>query len=281
MQVADLYKLVSEFGTVLFLLFISIYLIFKFFEDVYFITGWPKFYEKIARKRANTILEGMGVDENFRKLLNRSINEATLDQVPYIPDYKARCITKLHNCLIDRQCTVGYVYPMKQNKFVDLLSVSLDRRKADEFARFLVERIKEDREDKNRIGIMDFTKIVGIKMGSPGLAIALSELLGKPLTVYRGKDQFKFNINNKELGTLFDGATPKANDRIIIVDDSTTGGRMVLDAIKDLRSLKCTVNVCLVVFEPIGKKAREQLEKQNVSLLSIVKFDVDSAQFYA
>lgn len=64
---------------------------------------------------------------------------------------------------------------------------------------------------------------------------------------------------------------PEPGSRALIVDDSTTGGRMVCETIRDLRKYGYKVSECLVVFEPQNKDAKKKLEQQNVKLLSICK----------
>lgn len=64
---------------------------------------------------------------------------------------------------------------------------------------------------------------------------------------------------------------PPKGSKALIVDDSTTGGRMVLKVIEDLRKYGYDVSECLVVFEPQNKDARKKLSDQEVNLISIVK----------
>ena len=64
---------------------------------------------------------------------------------------------------------------------------------------------------------------------------------------------------------------PEKGCTALIVDDSTTGGRMVLSTIEDLRKYGYNVMDCLVVFEPQQKDARKKLSDQSVNLISIVK----------
>lgn len=64
---------------------------------------------------------------------------------------------------------------------------------------------------------------------------------------------------------------PKVNSRALIVDDSTTGGRMVCETVDDLRKYGYIVSECLVVFEPQNKDAKQKLSQKQVNLLSICK----------
>ena len=68
---------------------------------------------------------------------------------------------------------------------------------------------------------------------------------------------------------------PAKGSRALIVDDSTTGGRMVLSAVEDLRKYGYDVSECLVVFEPCQKDARKKLQQQGIQLLSICKTHED------
>lgn len=55
------------------------------------------------------------------------------------------------------------------------------------------------------------------------------------------------------------------------MDDSTTGGTMVIETIKNLRKCGYNVKDCLVVFEPKSKDERKKLKDKQVNLISIVK----------
>ena len=59
--------------------------------------------------------------------------------------------------------------------------------------------------------------------------------------------------------------------KALIVDDSTTGGRKVLDIIDDLRKYNYEITDCLVVFVPIGKNVENKLKEKNVNLHKIIE----------
>lgn len=63
---------------------------------------------------------------------------------------------------------------------------------------------------------------------------------------------------------------PEKGSVALVVDDSTTGGNLLCNTVKDLRRHGYQVNTCLVVFEVKTKDARVRLQKENVQLVSIV-----------
>ena len=74
---------------------------------------------------------------------------------------------------------------------------------------------------------------------------------------------------------FFDGSV-LPNDQIILVDDSTTGGRMFSQAIEKIRASKAEVHHAFVLFEPIGKDARGRLSHSGVELHSIIQMTDDN-----
>ena len=59
----------------------------------------------------------------------------------------------------------------------------------------------------------------------------------------------------------------------LIVDDSATGGRKILEAINDLRANNYIVTDCLLLFEPTIKNVSQMLNDHGVQVHSIVKLD--------
>ena len=112
--------------------------------------------------------------------------------------------------------------------------------------------------------------IVTPKGGSPILGYEFSKLLEKPLLLHEIEERFLCEEN--DMRKNFDcSKKPPKGSRALIVDDSTTGGRMVISAIKDLKKYGYDVTECLVVFEPQAKDARRKLASEGVNLISIVK----------
>ena len=58
---------------------------------------------------------------------------------------------------------------------------------------------------------------------------------------------------------------------VMLVDDSTTGGRKQIELAKKLRAAGAVVNVSLVLFEPRGKGARDKLSAEGITLHAIIE----------
>ncbi len=57
--------------------------------------------------------------------------------------------------------------------------------------------------------------------------------------------------------------------RVLLVDDSTTGGRKQMELASALREAGASVENSLVLFEPQGKGAREKLKQEGIELHAI------------
>lgn len=115
--------------------------------------------------------------------------------------------------------------------------------------------------------VIDF--VVTPKGGSPILGYEFSKLMNRPLVLH--EEEARFDCEKDDMRKWFDCAViPPKGSKALIVDDSTTGGRMVLKVIEDLRKYGYDVSECLVVFEPQNKDARKKLSDQEVNLISII-----------
>lgn len=89
--------------------------------------------------------------------------------------------------------------------------------------------------------------IVTPKGGSPILGYEFAKLLNKPFVLHEEAE--RFICKQDDMRKKFDCAKiPKVNSRALIVDDSTTGGRMVCETVDDLRKYGYIVSECLVVL---------------------------------
>lgn len=129
-------------------------------------------------------------------------------------------------------------------------------------------------EDASIVQDLHIDFIVTPKSGSPILGYEFSKLLKLPFVLHEDSD--RFDCAQDDMRKRFDCAeVPAKGSRALIVDDSTTGGRMVLSAVEDLRKYGYDVSECLVVFEPCQKDARKKLQQQGIQLLSICKTHED------
>lgn len=174
---------------------------------------------------------------------------------------------KLENITINKEVEIGkrlndYYYP----KYIDLMGATACEKSATDFARYLC----KCQNDLN----FDFDFIVTSKLGSPILGYEFAKLLEIPFVLHSEEIKFRLRDPNEEdprmkfdFGCLNYTKARKA----LIVDDSTTGGRKVINIIKDLKKYGFDATDCLVVFAPQGKQADEKLAKENVKLHSIVQ----------
>jgi len=170
---------------------------------------------------------------------------------------------------INGKVSVGRNRKTKLDYYIDLMGHTCSEEYAVAYAKILstywANCIKNTQLINNPI--IDF--IVTPKSGSPILGYEFSKLLKKPLVLH--EDEGRFDTARKDMRRWFDCAdVPPEGSRALIVDDSTTGGRMVISVINHLREYGYVVEYCLVVFEPKNKDARQKLNDLGVNLISIV-----------
>ena len=72
--------------------------------------------------------------------------------------------------------------------------------------------------------------------------------------------------------TWFDCAqVPPKGQTALIVDDSTTGGTMVIETAEHLRQYGYQVHTCLVIFTPMNSGAQDKLKSMDIQLVSAIK----------
>lgn len=213
------------------------------------------------------VLKELGINTNMYKRKNAIVG---------IPrDYNEESIQKdiekkLNELIIDKNVSVGRVRKTELNYYIDLIGHSCNQECAQAYARILTsywaDKVENSQEVKNPV--IDF--VVTPKGGSPILGYEFSKLMNKPLVLH--EEEARFDSEKDDMRKWFDCAViPPKGSKALIVDDSTTGGRMVLKVIEDLRKYGYDVSECLVVFEPQNKDARKKLSDQEVNLISIVK----------
>lgn len=211
------------------------------------------------------VLRNMGIDIDRYRRAN-SVVELPID---YPQDIEKETEIKLSALKLDIKVSVGKHRSTRSNYYIDLIGHSCEPRCAKAYARLLCTYwAKEIRDGVVKNSSIDF--IVTPKEGSPILGYEFSKLLEKPLVLHEREERFYCKKN--DMRKKFDCARkPSEGARALIVDDSTTGGRMVISAVKDLKSYGYCVTECLVVFEPQAKDARQKLAAEGVNLISIVR----------
>lgn len=213
------------------------------------------------------VLKEYGIDPEFYKRHNISVG------IPqdYPKDDLENAVRKtLDKIKIDIDVSVGKIRKTEVNYYIDLIGHSCNPRCATEYARILSTFWALKIESTRDIIEPQIDFIVTPKGGSPILGYEFAKLLEKPFVLHEESD--RFTCKKADMRKRFDCAeVPEPGSRALIVDDSTTGGRMVCETIRDLRKYGYKVSECLVVFEPQNKDAKKKLEQQNVKLLSICK----------
>lgn len=170
-----------------------------------------------------------------------------------------------------RVAKVGKTYTATFDYFIDIMEACTSYTLAERCARILANFIRD--EIKKALDTHDpdpiiYDKIVVPKAGSPTIGFMLGHILNVPCIFFRGTDEAKIR-DPAPVQAFFDG------DKVIIVDDSTTGGRMFNQAILKIREAGAEIRHGFVLFEPLGKDARGRLSHVGLELHSIVKVDED------
>jgi orotate phosphoribosyltransferase len=221
-----------------------------------------KFTKWLTRNRIDTTIEvlrdlGFDIKENKEKLHKCLYDEKNIKRIE----------EKLNKCKINKKVeigksTSGHFF----SDYIDLMGACCNERTAQDFAREL--------HTFNKKLKLDYDFVVTSKLGTPILAYEFSKLVKKPFVLHSEEEKFRLKNENKdEVKSKFDFGILKPNKvkKALIVDDSTTGGRKVLEVIDDLRRYKYEVNDCLVVFVPIGKDVENKLKEKNVNLHKIIE----------
>lgn len=153
--------------------------------------------------------------------------------------------------------------------FVDFMSSSMDDKFTDECSLILASHLRFQRSD------LAFDYIVGIKNGSPLIAAALAKRLKRPLLLHRGRVRPKRDRPDVQPVEAFDGDYSLLSGRALIVDDSTTGGSMVIDCANDIRDCGGGVAGALVLFEVAGRRGNERLRMNGIPFFPVIRVDKD------
>lgn len=177
---------------------------------------------------------------------------------------------KLNELKIDKMVSVGKVRKTKLDYYIDLIGHSCNPNVALAYARTLSSHWAHVVENTSEVQNPSVDFIVTPKGGAPILGYEFSKLLNLPFLLHESEE--RFTCEKDDMRRFFDCAeVPVPGSRALVVDDSTTGGRMVIETITHLRQYGYEVSECLVVFEPQSKDARKKLINQGVNLISVVK----------
>lgn len=161
---------------------------------------------------------------------------------------------------------------IKLGSYIDLIGYSCDSTYACYYARMLNTYWSEAVKDQTMVRNPLFDFVLTPKGGSPILGYEFSRLIGKPFMLHEDIERFK---DNDDFRKCFNCASiPEKGANFLIVDDSTTGGALIISAVNDLRKYGYNVTDSLVVFELTNKNARERLRDSGVNLVSITKVNL-------
>lgn len=254
------------------LILLAIGTVIQLLDSLGFLPQKARNFFKLNRSRDTIdVLKEFGVDTELYQKRN------VLVGIPRdYPKEKLEIVTRknLGKLKIGFNVSVGKVRKTELSYYIDLMGHSCDPIYAVAYARLLSSYWADCIEAINLVKNPQVDFIVTPKLGSPILGYEFAKLLKLPFILHEEEERFDCETN--DMRKKFDCAeVPKTGSRALIVDDSTTGGRMVLETIQDLRKYHYEVTECLVVFEPQQKDARKKLEQQNVNLLSICKTHED------
>lgn len=223
----------------------------------------------LNRNRVNTIVEILkefGIDIERYKRTNLALGlKSYFDSKELVSSLEKN----LDDITLKGDFIVGKTESASSKAFINLMGATTAPEKAKLYARYLSTYWKE-LILKDTVKSSDFDLIITPKSGSPILGYEFSQIFEKPFMLHC--KEAKFDSATFNMHKHFDFcALPAENSIALLVDDSTTGGRKVLETINDLRNNGFIVKDCLVVFEPTIKNARKNLEDVGVTLHSITK----------
>jgi len=173
--------------------------------------------------------------------------------------------------LLQEDIRVGRVRDKQFPYFIDFMSATTDPRNLERLSRALASFMKDELSRLQDDGAIVFNVLVGMKGGSPSLGLATSRILGIPCTLHRQDSKIAIPSRPE---FFFDGKVAKG-DAVVLLDDSTTGGRMFSEATEHIRAVGAQVHHAFVLFEPGGGTARDVLGRMGVTLHSAVVVDED------
>lgn len=182
------------------------------------------------------------------------------------PAYKIQLWKMLEEDSYDGEFNVGRGSHFEHETFIDVMGGTANYKRAEAYARLL-------NSHAQTLSLKHFDGVACPKAGSPFLAYEFSKIKSVPLILgvedkvraaehtdfhQQGHDKLDYPNDLKLLGRT-----------ILLVDDSTTGGRKLVELAKNLRNAGAKVEQALVLFEPKGKGARARLEENDVELIAV------------
>ena len=212
-------------------------------------------------------LSAIGIDVDLYKRNNKALSfPASIKK----DDIVNAAQTGLNQFLIRSSFSVGHTVTTKLDYYYDLIGATCKQETAAYFARILSSFWAQSITIPGEITNPDFDFVVTPKGGSPILGYEFAKLVNKPFVLHESSQRFQDKID--DMRSWFDcDKVPSSGQTALIVDDSTTGGTMIVETVRHLRQYKYKVHTCLVVFTPVVKNAKSTLNNYNIQLISILK----------
>ena len=159
---------------------------------------------------------------------------------------------------------IGGTTTFSSDVFIDVMGSTTEPKRALRYAKILHTHLKIQ-------GLPIFDLVATPRTGSPILGYEFARLCHKPFIM--GVHE-KLHDKGQTMGhhaTLdFPSTLNLSGMTVLIIDDSTTGGRKQVELAVKLRSAGAIVNSSLILFEPIGKGARDKLKGVDITLYSVM-----------
>lgn len=218
--------------------------------------------DALLKEHTKAVLTELGIDVTTQQRENRARSFTSFtaaDQFESVLDKELEAIK------VNKPHQVGQHGVEQLDYYIDLIGASCNPDTAIRFARLLSTFWRKNSSDPSIVSRPEFDFVVTPKGGSPILGYEFAKLCNKPFVLHENKDRIHGDPDNARTRLNFYGTLPP-NGTAIIVDDSTTGGTMVMEAAKDLKRYGFNVYTCLVVFAPQVKHSKEVLQQANPPL---------------
>ena len=220
------------------------------------------FENTLLKEQTKVVLGELGIDIPMLQRENRARSFPACT----VPENLGAVLDKeLEQIRIEAPHQVGQHGVTTLKYYIDLIGASCNPDTSVRFARLLSTYWRQNSANPSIVHNSEFDFVVTPKGGSPLLGYEFAKLCNKPFVLHEQKERLHGDPNN--MRAMFNFAEqPPSGSTAIIVDDSTTGGTMVMKAAEDLVKYGYRVHTCLVVFAPQVKQSSEVLRNSRVPL---------------
>lgn len=236
--------------------------------------GWPpalvRHFAALKKSELDGIIKQVVLEQNELRNTARQVRAAAIQEAGRYDAPVDRLRHLVRGAVERREDGELRAFAAEVPFFVDFMTASTDPTFANECALILASYLRMNRDET-----AEFDVVIGLKQGSPLIAAALAAKLGLPLILYRGQGaRRRRDMADLDTRDYFDGDAALLQKRAMIVDDSTTGGTMMLDCTFDYRGAGGEIRGALILFEVLGRNGREALLKNGVEVYSVDRIDL-------